>query len=133
VYERPRTAFVAGFVGASNRLAGEIARAATGSDEEFLVRPEKMRLLRAEAGAGTAARSDEALTGVEADECSLPGAIADATYLGPFTRYRVALDAGGLIAVLAQNRNEGAEARVAPGRRVRVAWKRASNRRVEAG
>ncbi len=140
VYEKPRTAFVAGFVGASNRLAGEVARLATGSRDEFLVRPEKMRLLTDEAlapGALGAGAGVKASTGagpsVEADECSLPGAIADATYLGPFTRYRVALDAGGLIAVLVQNRNEGAEeARGASGRRVRVAWKMASNRRVEA-
>jgi len=39
---------------------------------------------------------------VEADECSLPGTISGATYLGPFTRYRVSADAGGEVFVLAQ-------------------------------
>jgi putative spermidine/putrescine transport system ATP-binding protein len=119
VYERPRTAFVAGFVGTSNRLAGEAARAACGSEQEFLVRPEKMWLLSPEAGA-------------EADLCRLAGTIADATYLGPFTRHQVTLDAGGEVAVLTQNRTEGAaEALAAKGRRVLVAWKRTSNRGVE--
>jgi putative spermidine/putrescine transport system ATP-binding protein len=119
VYERPRTAFVAGFVGASNRLAGGLARAATGTEEEVLVRPEKMRLL------GVDALPD-------GDECSLTGTIVEATYLGPGTRYRVAADAGGELSVLAQNRRGGAEeAQTAPGRRVRVAWARAMNRRLD--
>jgi len=44
VYEHPRTAFVAGFVGTSNLLKGETARAVLGTDGTFTVRPEKIRL-----------------------------------------------------------------------------------------
>ena len=44
VYERPATAFVAGFVGTSNLLGGDAARAILGEDGLFTVRPEKIRL-----------------------------------------------------------------------------------------
>ena len=55
VYEHPTTTFVAGFVGTSNLLTGEAARAVIGEDGVFTVRPEKIRL---------AIR----ISGVEADE-----------------------------------------------------------------
>ena len=44
VYEHPATTFVAGFVGTSNLLTGEAARAVIGEDGVFTVRPEKIRL-----------------------------------------------------------------------------------------
>ncbi len=44
VYEHPATTFVAGFVGTSNLLTGEAARAVIGEDGIFTVRPEKIRL-----------------------------------------------------------------------------------------
>jgi putative spermidine/putrescine transport system ATP-binding protein len=120
VYERPLTAFVAGFVGTSNRLTGPLARAATGSEEEVQVRPEKIRLLPPDAP-------------VAADECTVGGVIAEATYLGPFTRFRVEVETGGELVVLAQNQSEGAtEALSARGRPVRLAWARLHNRRVES-
>ncbi|HEY5907295.1 MAG TPA: ABC transporter ATP-binding protein [Vicinamibacteria bacterium] len=125
VYETPHTTFVAGFVGASNHLAGDLARAATGNPEAFLVRPEKMRLLPA---------APELQHGADAaSECSLLGTIRDALYLGPFTRYRVSADAGGEVFVLEQNQRTGAdEVRDAAGHRVRVSWLRALNRRLDA-
>ncbi len=42
MYEHPRSAFVAGFVGTSNLISGEAARALTGSPETFSIRPEKI-------------------------------------------------------------------------------------------
>ena len=45
VYERPATRFVAEFVGSSNVLAGEAARAIFGDDRAVSVRPEKVRVL----------------------------------------------------------------------------------------
>lgn len=118
VYERPGSAFVAAFVGTSNRLSGELARAASGSDSPFHVRPEKIRLLPA-GGAATPG------------ECSLLGTIAEATYLGPFTRYRVSTDVPGELAVLAQNLGGGSlEARVGPGQKVRATWSPVHNRRI---
>ena len=44
VYENPATAFVAGFVGTSNLISGAVARAITGTDGTFTVRPEKIHL-----------------------------------------------------------------------------------------
>src|SRR5438445_7498702 len=52
VYEHPSTDFVAGFVGVSNVVTGEAARAITGSPQSFTVRPEKI-VLR-DAGAAVA-------------------------------------------------------------------------------
>src|SRR5580765_3257040 len=44
VYERPATAFVAGFVGTSNLLTGEIARSVLGEEGVFAIRPEKIAI-----------------------------------------------------------------------------------------
>ena len=44
VYEHPATTFVAGFVGTSNLLTGDSARAVIGEDGVFTVRPEKIRI-----------------------------------------------------------------------------------------
>jgi putative spermidine/putrescine transport system ATP-binding protein len=116
VYERPRTEFVAGFVGATNRLEPALARAATGRGEALLVRPEKMRLLAPDARA-------------DVEEWSFTGVVAEATYLGPFTRYRVVADAGGDLFVVAPNRGDAAEdARAAVGRKVRVAFRKSAGR-----
>ena len=71
---------------------------------------------------------------VISENVSLDGVVEDVAYLGPFTRYEVAADAGGRVVVLAQNQGTGAsEASALHGRRVRVAWARAHTRRVEAG
>ena len=43
VYERPATAFVAGFIGVSNVLDGEVAARITGSPQAFTVRPDPCR------------------------------------------------------------------------------------------
>jgi putative spermidine/putrescine transport system ATP-binding protein len=103
VYERPATAFVAGFVGVSNMLERDGRR--------FTVRPEKIRLLddRAAPGAG---------------EHSESGTIADVAYAGMVTRYVVALDAGGELQVVRQNlETSSADALEDRGRKVRVAWR----------
>jgi len=47
VYERPASPFVASFVGISNLLEGEAARAITGSPEPLLIRPEKIVVVEA--------------------------------------------------------------------------------------
>src|SRR5512146_310906 len=43
IYEHPATPFVAGFVGVSNLVSGELAYHITGAQETFSVRPEKIR------------------------------------------------------------------------------------------
>ena len=112
VYEHPATTFVSGFVGTSNLLTGEAARSVVGVDGIFTVRPEKIRL--ADPGDAPAA-----------DEQSVLGTVREIAYVGPDTRYIVALEAGGELVVTQQNlQTSSMEALAAQGRAVRLIWKR---------
>jgi putative spermidine/putrescine transport system ATP-binding protein len=112
VYEHPSTTFVAGFVGTSNLLRGEAARAVIGTDGVFTVRPEKIRL----------ADPDRQ---PDPDEASVLGTIREVVYIGPDTRYIVALEMGGELVVTQQNlETSSMEALSAQGRSVRLVWKR---------
>jgi putative spermidine/putrescine transport system ATP-binding protein len=112
VYERPATPFVAGFVGTSNLIAGEVARTVIGGDGTYTVRPEKIRLADPAEPVGT-------------DEVAALGHIVDVVYLGPDTRYIVRLDAGADLVVTEQNlATSSMEALAAQGRAVRLIWKR---------
>jgi putative spermidine/putrescine transport system ATP-binding protein len=112
VYERPTTPFVAGFVGTSNLLRGDVARAVIGSEGTFTVRPEKIRISSPDAS-------------VADDELSAMGQIRDVIYLGSDTRYIVALEAGGELVVTQQNlETSSMEVLEARGRTVRLVWKR---------
>ncbi len=112
VYERPATRFVAGFVGTSNLLAGDVARAIVGRAGTFTVRPEKIHLGYPGAEPGP-------------DEIAAPGRIREVVYVGPDTRYIVALDAGSELVVTQQNlATTSTEALAAQGRAVRLTWKR---------
>ncbi|MEO8228876.1 MAG: ABC transporter ATP-binding protein [Chloroflexota bacterium] len=115
VYERPATVFVAGFVGTSNLLRGEVAERIVGRPGTFTVRPEKIRMAEPTDVPGE-------------DETSATGRIREVIYLGPDTRYVVALDAGGELVVTAQNLSiSSMEALAAQGRSVRLIWKRQYN------
>jgi putative spermidine/putrescine transport system ATP-binding protein len=112
VYERPATRFVAGFVGTSNLLRGSVAEAIVGQRGTFTVRPEKIHLGGLEDPLGS-------------DEIGAAGQIREVVYLGPDTRYHVALDAGSELVVTQQNlATSSMEALAAQGRRVRLRWKR---------
>lgn len=118
VYEQPATSFVAGFVGVSNVLSGDAARAVTGTGEPFTIRPEKIRLL----GEGESPSEDD---------CTGEGHVREVVYLGALTRYVVDLDTGGELVVVKQNLTESSmEALAVRGRKVRLAWHREHNRRV---
>src|SRR2546421_1918255 len=102
VYEQPQTAFVAGFVGVSNVLERDGRR--------FTIRPEKIHLL--ESGGDS--------TGLQTET----GQIRDVSYAGSFTRYTVALDAGGELLVVRQNlETSSQEALEERGRKVTVGWR----------
>jgi putative spermidine/putrescine transport system ATP-binding protein len=112
VYERPATTFVAGFVGTSNLLKDEAARAVIGQEGVFTVRPEKIRI---------GEPSDEPRD----DEHSALGEVREVVYLGPDTRYIVALQAGGELVVTQQNlQTSSMEALAAQGKPVRLTWNR---------
>ena len=119
LYERPRTAFVAGFLGISNLLpgvvsgtgavrldgAGEIRVAAAlppeGSRVRIGVRPEKLRVGEHHLNA-------------------LQGAVFERAYIGVSTQY-VLDTAAGRITIYVQNL-EGPEADAEPGETLTVSW-----------
>jgi putative spermidine/putrescine transport system ATP-binding protein len=119
LYERPSTAFVAGFVGTSNLLRGAAAVALVGTEGLFTVRPEKIWMT-------------EPGTPVGGDEVGADGTIRNVVYLGPDTRYIVALDAGSELVVTQQNLHTSSmEVLAAQGRPVRLVWKRQHVLRVQ--
>ncbi len=119
LYERPETAFVAGFLGVSNLLLGSagtdgVVRLDAGAGDVRVqalegrsgrvavgIRPEKVRL-----------GSDE--------ENVLEGTIAERSYVGVSTQYVVETPAGA-ITVYSQNVQPGAQA-ASEGDRVAVSW-----------
>jgi putative spermidine/putrescine transport system ATP-binding protein len=103
VYERPASAFVAGFIGVSNLLVR--------GGRTFTIRPEKIRL--AEPG-------EPAPPGYHVEI----GQIVDVIYLGVVTRYVIELDAGGTLIAVSQNRETATAAELeARGRRLAVSWR----------
>ncbi|GER99064.1 ABC transporter ATP-binding protein [Acrocarpospora corrugata] len=112
VYERPASAFVAGFVGTSNLISGPAAQAVLGKDGTFSVRPEKLRV----------AAPDEP---VADGEHSATGLVTEVVYAGPATRFVVDLDAGGRLIALQQNLQVSSmDVMGLRGTRVRLVWHR---------
>jgi putative spermidine/putrescine transport system ATP-binding protein len=112
VYEHPATRFVAGFVGTSNLLSGDVAMQIVGRPGTFTIRPEKIRIADA-----------DMLPAV--DETGAAGHVAEVIYVGPDTRYLVALDAGATLVVTQQNlATTSTEALAQQGKAVRLIWKR---------
>ncbi|MEO3858298.1 ABC transporter ATP-binding protein [Acrocarpospora sp. B8E8] len=112
VYERPASAFVAGFVGTSNLISGEAAQAVLGKDGTFSVRPEKLRVAPPEEAVGDG-------------EHSATGLVTEVVYAGPATRFVVDLDAGGRLIALQQNLQVSSmDVMGLRGTRVRLVWHR---------
>jgi spermidine/putrescine transport system ATP-binding protein len=137
LYERPTTAFVSGFLGVSNLLAGELAgrdngwaavklssgamvRApaaaaegiASGGAVRVGVRPEKLKVL--------------ALSGSEdaAEGNAVEGVVVDASYIGVSTQYLIEIAGGQRLTVYAQNiETSGSAEAHADGQRVRLSWR----------
>jgi spermidine/putrescine transport system ATP-binding protein len=132
VYERPRTTFVAGFIGVSNLMPGEVV-SATGDEAELrldsgvtvstdargattgerahaVVRPEKLELSRAE---------EPRANGKPAVE----GVVESSLYLGTATQFVVRLGDSTAMTVLVPNADESARQRLpGAGDPVRLAW-----------
>ena len=90
LYETRASPFVAGFVGTSNRIGGDAAQQVLGTDGEFAVRPEKLRV-------------DAPGAQVDPDEVAVPGRVREVVYLGPSTHAIVELDAGPRLTVSRPN------------------------------
>jgi len=137
LYERPRTDFVAGFLGVSNLLDAEV----TGKGERFAdlrlsdgtmlrapsatmngggrvrigVRPEKLRVVALADGDG-----DAPAAGTNA----IDGTVLDASYIGVSTQYIIEMKDGHRMTVYAQNiETSGASEVLGDGQRVRLSWK----------
>jgi len=110
IYETPASPFVAGFVGTSNLIDGEVAKRLTGSEKMFSVRPEKIHL-------GSA--NDKP----EANMISVDGVVRDVVYLGLFTRYLVETEGGVDLVVVEQNlKTTSMSVLSAKGQKVRLFW-----------
>ena len=118
VYENPRNAFVAGFVGTSNVISGTLAQRIMGSSKSFTVRPEKISI-----GEPNSALASN-MVGVE-------GVVTEAIYLGMYTKFRVQID-GAILEVASQNAAvDHSEAARQVGRQVGLRWDKSSCRPLE--
>jgi spermidine/putrescine transport system ATP-binding protein len=118
LYEAPRTAFVANFLGTSNLIAGKVA------GDGVFVTEEGARLRfpgQAEGTAAAGVRPEKIRIGAPVDgDNVLRGTVMVASYLGTSLQYVVQTPAGAELTVVAQN--VGAAA-VAPGAEVELCWR----------
>ena len=119
LYEHPASPFVAGFVGVSNLISGELAMKIAASPMTISVRPEKISI--------------QSLEQLAPDGySSIEGQVRDVIYLGIHTRYLIELDSGEDLTVVEQNRDTTSmDVLSARGRRVRLVWDPAHNQRVD--
>jgi putative spermidine/putrescine transport system ATP-binding protein len=118
VYDRPATAFVAGFVGTSNLLSTSASEALLGVAALHTVRPERITLVPE----GIAVPDGRVVAG---------GTVREVVYAGASTRLVVDLDAGDELVALASPGEADGEVR--RGDRVRLAWSPAEAYRLPAG
>ncbi len=110
VYEHPATPFVAGFLGVSNLLTADVAKAVTGFDSLVSIRPERISLRTLDAS-------------VTPDERSVIGTIDEVVYTGPSTRFVIIGEAGmRLIAEIQNSGTSSTRHRFARGSTVRAVW-----------
>jgi spermidine/putrescine transport system ATP-binding protein len=124
IYERPANAFVAGFIGISNLLPGEV--------EDHGVRLKTGQLIPAEMEDGIAAgetvfvcvRPEKLRLGAkESGQVSIQGTVVETVYLGTATQYLVELAPGlRLVAIENNVHTASSDHRVARGSNVTVGW-----------
>ncbi len=112
LYMRPRTAFVARFVGSANVLAGEFARRVVGAAGAFSVRAEAIALAELQGA-------------LPPDAVACEATIVDIQYHGASSRWQVSTDAGETLAVV-RPESGVAQRQFAVGARVRAFWARES-------
>jgi putative spermidine/putrescine transport system ATP-binding protein len=103
LYARPRTPFVAGFVGTANVLTGELANRLAGSDHPVAIRPERI-------GFGAPGPGERGVS----------GRVVDVQFHGPTSRFEV--DAAGVRFAVALANRGGDAGRPAIGDAVELAW-----------
>ncbi|MEX1247767.1 MAG: ABC transporter ATP-binding protein [Anaerolineales bacterium] len=119
IYESPATEFVAGFVGVSNLITGQVAKQIIGVEATFTVRPEKIHFLQ---------EGEKAPKGTY----TTTGRVADVVYLGMYTRYQVEIEGGNLLTVAQQNLTAtSSRALSAKGQQVRLFWEKEHCKQIE--
>jgi len=114
IYRHPASSFVAGFVGTSNVVSGDLAIRLRGAPDPFTVRPERIALVPSSADAS-------ALDG----ERRATGTVREALYLGERTRFVIELDGGGQLTVVEQNASShSASSWALPGATAQLCWER---------
>jgi spermidine/putrescine transport system ATP-binding protein len=120
LYETPRTAFVAGFLGVSNLISGTVSGTDTvrlTSGPEVRVRPDALAGRTGEVAIGI--RPEKIELG-EGQSNSLEGTIVEQAYVGVSTQYIVETGCGRLT-VYRQNASPGLNG-AAPGQRLTLSW-----------
>jgi spermidine/putrescine transport system ATP-binding protein len=120
LYEQPRTAFVAAFLGVSNLLFGS----ATSEDRVRLEDGTEVRVPQA----ALAGRTGKVQIGIRPEKLriggdggnALTGVVTESAYIGVSTQYVVDTPAGS-VTVYVQNDRPGANG-VSPGERLTVGW-----------
>jgi putative spermidine/putrescine transport system ATP-binding protein len=105
LYARPRTVFVARFVGTANVLEGEAARSIAGSERPVSIRPEHIRFGDAAAG-----------------HLGVAGELVDVQFHGATSRFEVM--AGGVAFTVSMPNDGDGGSRPRPGEAVSIAWPR---------
>ncbi len=108
LYMRPRTAFVARFVGSANVVEADVAASLTGEARPFAIRPELVEVLGPDQKAAPGAVTCE-------------GRLEDIQYHGAASRWHVRTDAGPIL-MASRPESEVVGHALAPGERVRLAW-----------
>jgi len=141
IYEHPATRFVAGFIGTSNLLSGDVRSvsgdravilsgdgqhvevplrqglsAFVGEHVDLTVRPEKIDIKLDAAGCGG---------------CRLRGTVTEVVYLGTSTNYNVLTSTGAEVTVFVQNSNNADDA-AARGQHVWLSWEPQHSYVIEA-
>jgi putative spermidine/putrescine transport system ATP-binding protein len=111
LYTRPRTAFVARFVGSANVADATLAKAINGLAQPFAIRAENI-VVKAETAAAPAG------------DISASGIVVAVQYHGAASRWQVQLDAGEVWSALVTEDDARALNGLAVGTRVRLSWPR---------
>ena len=128
VYDEPATAFVAGFIGASNVLAGPVRAAAGGSavldigEEERVVVPVAGHLAPGREVSFTVRPEKIAISPERPDRpCRLRGRISEVIFLGTSTTYLISTRLADEITVFQQNGETAAQ--LGRGDEVWLSWR----------
>jgi spermidine/putrescine transport system ATP-binding protein len=139
IYEHPATRFVAGFIGTSNLLSGDVKsvsgdravilngdgqhievpmrqRLSTGDQVDLTVRPEKI---------------DIKLDAADCATCRLRGTVTEVVYLGTSTNYNVLTSTGAEVTVFVQNSSNSDDV-AARGQNVWLSWEPEHSYVIEA-